>query len=137
MVSCALLYNFTGKKAEMTKMVCMMMNIRFKSVGQEDYHQPLGALLGMEDVPLKEAKADNAPMAEEMLLLHGFNSDKLQKFLTALQRVGVGRIDLKAMLTENNRTWSGLDLYEELCQERDYFKQKEEEKRRQQAEDKK
>ena len=48
-------------------MVCMMMNIRFKSVGQEDYHQPLGALLGMEDVPLKEAKADNAPMAEEML----------------------------------------------------------------------
>ena len=45
MVSCALLYNFTGKKAEMTKMVCMMMNIRFKSVGQEDYHQPLGALL--------------------------------------------------------------------------------------------
>ena len=122
MVSCALLYNFTGKKAEMTKMVCMMMNIRFKSVGQEDYHQPLGALLGMEDVPLKEAKADNAPMAEEMLLL---------------QRVGVGRIDLKAMLTENNRTWSGLDLYEELCQERDYFKQKEEEKRRQQAEDKK
>ena len=121
MVSCALLYNFTGKKAEMTKMVCMMMNIRFKSVGQEDYHQPLGALLG----------------TEEMLLLHGFGADKLQKFLTALQRVGVGRIDLKAMLTENNRTWSGLDLYEELCQERDYFKQKEEEKRRQQAEDKK
>ena len=124
MVSCALLYNFTGKKAEMTKMVCMMMNIRFKSVGQED-------------LPLKEAKTDNAPMAEEMLLLHGFGADKLQKFLTALQRVGVGRIDLKAMLTENNRTWSGLDLYEELCQERDYFKQKEEEKRRQQAEDKK
>ena len=112
MVSCALLYNFTGKKAEMTKMVCMMMNIRFKSVGQEDYHQPLGALLGMEDVPLKEAKADNAPMAEEMLLLHGFGADKLQKFLTALQRVGVGRIDLKAMLTENNRT--GL-IYTKNC----------------------
>lgn len=56
-----------------------------------------------------------------------------------MQRVGVGRIDLKAMLTENNRTWSGLDLYEELCQERDAFKQMEEEKRRQkqQAEDKK
>ena len=119
-------------------MVCMMMNIRFKSVGQEDYHQPLGALLGMEDVPLKEAKADNAPMAEEnAFCCTGFGADKLQKFLTALQRVGVGRIDLKAMLTENNRTWSGLDLYEELCQERDYFKQKEEEKRRQQAEDKK
>lgn len=134
MVSCALLYNFTGKKAEMTKMVCMMMNIRFKSVGQEDYHQPLGALLGVEGVALKEPKADNAPMTEEMLLLHGFGADKLQKFLVALQRVGVGRIDLKAMLTDNNRTWSGLELYEELCQERDYFKQKkEEEKQKQQA----
>ena len=104
------------------------MNIRFKSVGQEDYHQPLGALLGIEGVELKEAKADNEPMAEEMLLLHGFGADKLQKFLTALQRVGVGRIDLKAMLTENNRTWSGLDLYEELCKERDAFKKLEEEK---------
>ena len=57
---CFIIYR---QKAEMTKMVCMMMNIRFKSVGQEDYHQPLGALLGMEDVPLKkEAKADNAPI---------------------------------------------------------------------------
>lgn len=131
MISCALLYNFNGKKAEMTKMVCMMMNIRFKSVGQEDYHQPLGALLGVEGVEQKPAKDDNEPMAEEMLLLHGFGADKLQKFLTALQRVGVGRIDLKAMLTENNRTWSGLDLYEELCKEREAFKKLEEEKRRQ------
>ena len=71
MVSCALLYNFTGKKAEMTKMVCMMMNIRFKSVGQEDYHQPLGALLGMEDVPLKEAKADNGRNAFAARLWRG------------------------------------------------------------------
>ncbi len=131
MVSCALLYNFNGKKDEMTKMVCMMMNIRFKSVGQEDYHQPIGALLGLEDAAGKEPQEGNEAMQEEMLLLHGFDMDKLQKFLTALQRVGVGRIDLKAMLTENNRTWSGLELYEELCREREAFKKLEEEKRNQ------
>lgn len=36
---------------------------------------------------------------EEMLVLHGFDGSKLQKFLIALQRVGVGRIELKAMIT--------------------------------------
>ena len=69
-----------------------------------------------------------------MLLLHGFDGSKLQKFLTALQRVGVGRIELKAMLTENNKSWSGLSLYEELCQERAAFKQMEAEKRNQTTE---
>lgn len=64
--------------------------------------------------------------------MHGFDGSKLQKFLTALQRVGVGRIDLKAMLTENNKTWSGLALYEELCQEREAFKKLEAEKRNKQ-----
>jgi hypothetical protein len=46
-----------------------------------------------------------------------------------LQRVGVGRIELKAMITENNKSWNGLALYEELCQEREAFKKMEAERR--------
>ena len=64
-----------------------------------------------------------------MLVLHGFDGSKLQKFLIALQRVGVGRIELKAMITENNKSWNGLALYEELCQEREAIKNMEAERR--------
>ena len=120
--SLALLYNFQDEKLKMTKMVCMMMQVRFKEVALSEYNQPLGALLGLLDIDAVTEGYTGTELQEEMLLLHGFDGSKLQKFLTALQRVGVGRIDLKAMLTENNKTWSGLALYEELCQEREAFK---------------
>lgn len=127
--SVALLYNFQDEKLKMTKMVCMMMQVRFKEVALSEYNQPLGALLGLPDIDSVAEGYTGVELQEEMLLLHGFDGSKLQKFLTALQRVGVGRIDLKAMLTENNKTWSGLVLYEELIQEREAFKKLEAEKR--------
>lgn len=127
--SVALLYNFQDEKLKMTKMVCMMMQVRFKEVALSEYNQPLGALLGLPDIDSVAEGYTGVELQEEMLLLHGFDGSKLQKFLTALQRVGVGRIDLKAMLTENNKTWSGLMLYEELSQEREAFKKLEAEKR--------
>lgn len=130
--SLALLYNFQDEKLKMTKMVCMMMQVRFKEVALSEYNQPLGALLGLLDIDAVTEGYTGTELQEEMLLLHGFDGSKLQKFLTALQRVGVGRIDLKAMLTENNKTWSGLVLYEELCQEREAFKKLEAEKRNKQ-----
>lgn len=130
--SLALLYNFQDEKLKMTKMVCMMMQVRFKEVALSEYNQPLGALLGLPDIDAVTEGYTSTELQEEMLLLHGFDGSKLQKFLTALQRVGVGRIDLKAMLTENNKTWSGLALYEELCQEREAFKKLEAEKRNKQ-----
>ncbi len=120
--SAILLYNFQDEKLKMTKMVCMMLKIRFKEINRSEYNQPLGALLGLPDIKNEVEPYFGEELSEEMLLLHGFDGSKLQKFLTALQRVGVGRIDLKAMLTENNKTWSGLALYEELCRERDEFK---------------
>ena len=108
------------------------MQVRFKEVALSEYNQPLGALLGLLDIDAVTEGYTGTELQEEMLLLHGFDGSKLQKFLTALQRVGVGRIDLKAMLTENNKTWSGLALYEELCQEREAFKKLEAEKRNKQ-----
>lgn len=129
MQSFALLYNFSGKKAEMTKMICMMMAIKYKDVPVSDYHQPLGALLGLDGIERVDDVKENTPFAEEMLLLHGFDGAKLQKFLEALKRLGVGKIDLKAMLTETNKTWNAIELYAELCEEREAFRKMEEERK--------
>ena len=117
--SVALLYNFNEEKLKMIKMVCMMMQVRFKEVARAEYEQPLGALLGISGIENHGEVYQGEEFQEEMLVLHGFDGSKLQKFLIALQRVGVGRIELKAMITENNKSWNGLALYEELCQERE------------------
>ena len=113
--SVALLYNFNEEKLKMIKMVCMMMQVRFKEVARAEYEQPLGALLGISGIENHGEVYQGEEFQEEMLVLHGFDGSKLQKFLIALQRVGVGRIELKAMITENNKSWNGLALYEELC----------------------
>ena len=105
------------------------MQVRFKEVARAEYEQPLGALLGISGIENHGEVYQGEEFQEEMLVLHGFDGSKLQKFLIALQRVGVGRIELKAMITENNKSWNGLALYEELCQEREAFKKMEAERR--------
>lgn len=127
----ALLYNFDAEKLKLTKMVCMMMQVKFKEVSSVDYNQPLGYLLGITGVGATDVAYAGEELNEEMLVLHGFDGNNLQQFLTAMQRLGVGRIDLKAMLTENNKTWSAIELFEELCQEREAFKKMEMEKNNQ------
>lgn len=126
--SFALLYNFRDEKLKIAEMVCVMMKVKFYEVSLNDYNQPLGALLGLPDINRVDDSYEGEELQEEMLLLHGFDGGKLQKFLIALQKLGIGRIDLKAMLTENNKTWSGLALYEELCLEREAFNKMEVEK---------
>ena len=46
------------------------------------------------------------------MLICGINQVKLQSLLNALYKNGVGRIDLKAMLTPNNISWNSIMLYE-------------------------
>ena len=108
--SVALLYNFNEEKLKMIKMVCMMMQVRFKEVARAEYEQPLGALLGISGIENHGEVYQGEEFQEEMLVLHGFDGSKLQKFLIALQRVGVGRIELKAMITENNKSWKLKDV---------------------------
>ena len=86
--SVALLYNFNEEKLKMIKMVCMMMQVRFKEVARAEYEQPLGALLGISGIENHGEVYQGEEFQEEMLVLHGFDGSKLQKFLIALQRVG-------------------------------------------------
>lgn len=86
--SVALLYNFNEEKLKMIKMVCMMMQVRFKEVARAEYAQPLGALLGISGIENHGEVYQGEEFQEEMLVLHGFDGSKLQKFLISLQRVG-------------------------------------------------
>lgn len=78
--SVALLYNFNEEKLKMIKMVCMMMQVRFKEVARAEYEQPLGALLGISGIENHGEVYQGEEFQEEMLVLHGFDGSKLQKF---------------------------------------------------------
>lgn len=128
--SVALLYNFNEEKLKMIKMVCMMMQVRFKEVARAEYEQPLGCFIGnFWNRKSRRSLSGRRISWKKCWCCMDLTGSKLQKFLIALQRVGVGRIELKAMITENNKSWNGLALYEELCQEREAFKKMEAERR--------
>ena len=127
--STVLIFNFSEEKLKMLKMVCMMMGIRFKIIPKENYLQPIGALFAIEGIEMNDKIYTGEEFSEEMMLLCNFNSEKLQKFLQGTQRLGVGKIDLKALLTEHNKTWSPIEIFAELNKERAEFKKLEAERK--------
>ena len=59
---------------------------------------------------------------KEMVFLCGFDMHLLNRFLVAVKKSKLQRVELKAMLTPANRQWSGRHLLQELAAEHVYMK---------------
>ena len=73
--------------------------------------------LKQEVVELLRQAAQN-----EMVFLCGFDMYMLNRFLAAVKKSKLQKVELKAMLTPNNRQWSGRHLLQELAAEHVYMK---------------
>lgn len=118
-----LLYNFTDSARVLkTKQALMPLGFRLKAVEKKDYLKPVGVLAGVKDME-EEALSDEVREYEgtgfedEMLLMAGFTSAQIDALIRALRKTGVGRIDYKAVLTESNKSWDSIKLYEEIKKE--------------------
>ena len=60
---------------------------------------------------------------QEMVFLCGFDMHMLNRFLAAVKKSKLQKVELKAMLTPANRQWSGRHLLQELAAEHVYMKQ--------------
>lgn len=114
------LYNIKNKSYEKKlKLHLIRLGIRMKEVKPADYIQPLGVLVGNPPIsPLNNILEE--PFSEEMLLMVGFTSQRMDLLLSTLRKEGI-RIPLKAVLTEHNINWSSIELYHELKQEHEKF----------------
>jgi len=71
----------------------------------------------------KEAEQQLMQAAQkEMVFLCGFDMHLLNRFLAAVKKSKLQRVELKAMLTPANRQWSGRHLLQELAAEHVYMK---------------
>ena len=59
---------------------------------------------------------------QEMVFLCGFDMHMLNRFLAAVKKSKLQKVELKAMLTPANRQWSGRHLLQELAAEHVYMK---------------
>lgn len=123
-----LLYNFTDKKRALkVKQALLPLGIKLKPVQKEDYLKPLEALInrGAEEAEgALQAKAYDGPgFTDEMLLMAGFTSGRIDILIQALRKWGVGKVNYKAVLTDTNRYWDSLKLYDEIRKEHETMSQ--------------
>ncbi|AKN29919.1 hypothetical protein Ccar_03310 [Clostridium carboxidivorans P7] len=92
------------------------LRVKIKKVDKEEYLQPIGYLVGKKDIDPIVEKYEGPELGDEMLLFSDLAGTKLNQLLLSLKKSAV-RINLKAVLTQNNEKWNTIQLYEELSKE--------------------
>ena len=94
--------------------VMRQLQIIVVPVPSTQYAQPLQAVIAEET----GAAFPWPEFAEPMLVMAGLESEDIDAVLAALKRNQI-RIDLKAIVTPINQSWTSLQLYGALCRERE------------------
>ena len=112
-----LLYNMDNEKSRKLKMLMIRMGMRIRMVDKEDYGSPVGILAGLKEITLEDPNAEVMDFNDEMMILRGFTNARLDLFLQAMRKEGIGRINYKAILTPTNARWNSWQLYQEIKKE--------------------
>ena len=77
-------------------------------------------LLGLKQ-PDKILQNPGIELPEPLLVMHGFSSEGVDSVLKLLRENQI-RIDLKAVTTPTNLSWTALQMFAELQREREAFR---------------
>lgn len=121
------LYYSTGdprmkKKEMMMKSVLVRMGVKIRNVTPDQVLESVGYLAGVPGFEKREAvdlaETEEMPqITEQMLVMKDFTSRRIDTFLLNLRKAKVPKINLKAIVTEQNAGWSFYHLYEEIGEE--------------------
>lgn len=118
-----LLYHIPVQEKMKLMPVLLRQGCQAVTVPRERYHAKLGVLAGVveeeRDIPVYEG----SDLPESMMVFCGCPDSLLDILLADLRQSGV-RVSLKAVLTPYNQSWTTLELYRELHQERQAFLEK-------------
>lgn len=114
-----LLYNFDGDRLPKVKRALLPLKFFLKTVSKEDFSQPIGVLAGIKGIEPVEGKYDGDGFDDEMIVMGGFTSAKIDALVRALNKNGIGKIDLKAVITPTNVNWNSVELYKAVKADHD------------------
>ncbi len=130
-----LLYTTDQNKKRQITALLQELKIALKEITYADLKKPLATVVlpasgngGKTDIavpalPGASGTVTIPPMyvQPELLIMHGFSSDRMDEFLAAYKKRGIAPISLKAVVTPRNLTWSVYDLTQELSREHEAF----------------
>lgn len=113
-----LLYNLdNSERGRKIKFILVRMGVRIKNVKKEDYLKPIGALAGLAGVEAGDSVYDGPGFTEEMLVMKGFTGLQIDDMILRFRKERLDKINLKAVMTDTNKTWDSITLYENLKEE--------------------
>lgn len=112
-----LLYNIGEEKGRQLRMLMIRMGMRVRMVEKIDYVKPIGTLAGIKDVTLEHPEGEVCDFQDEMMVMRGFSSSRLDLFLRNMRKAGITPIDYKAIVTPTNSRWNSWELYQEIKKE--------------------
>ncbi len=104
-----LMYNCSGPEFSRLRQIFAMLRLRMRVVEPDRYHVSLGEL----------SQGKGEPLPEVMLVFCGLPKALLNQVLEVIRVAKLPPIPMKAVLTTANQEWDTLQLYEELCKERE------------------
>lgn len=116
-----LLYNFSKERVQLVRRSLAPLHINVKCVNKKDFSQPVGYMAGIDGLEPVKGKGSVADFDEEMLVMCGFMGEMIDVLIAALRMGGVGKVELKAVITESNALWDGATLYKALSEERAFL----------------
>ena len=117
-MSKVLLFNLHGEKREKVlaaMKILIRLGIACREVSTAEQRNTIGALAGRNGAPAASA-AQNAVFEDEMLVMDDLSSDQFHGLLDGLRRNNIP-VALKAVVTEQNLTWTAAELYDSLLEE--------------------
>ena len=111
----AMFYNFSDERFRKAKFALMPLKIQVKKVEKEDFNQPIGFhCKASRALSLQAEKFDGDGLDEEMIVMHNFTNKTIDSLIRALNKCGVGRVPLKAVITPTSKDWDSLTLIKAL-----------------------
>ena len=120
----ALFYNFSEERMRKAKFSLLPLKIRTKAVSKAEFNQPLGFLAGIKDIEPSKTEFDGEGFDEEMIVMHNFTSKTIDNLIRALNKCGVGRVPLKAVITPTNKDWNSVQLFKAVKADSDEMAKK-------------
>ena len=111
-----LTFNLNETRLSKLRFLCMKLGLLVKPVPAEDFCQPISALCGLSE---KAATSPAEAFPEEMLIFCHMDNAQVNRFLQTAKQMRFAPVDLKAILTPTNASWTSKQLYDELRQERE------------------
>ena len=112
-MSKVLLFNIRGEKRQKLLLLLIRLGLACREVSPAEQGKTIAALTERKDAP---AAVPKLSFMDEVLVMDGLSSDQFHGLLDGLRRERIP-VALKAVVTEQNLSWTDADLHDALLEE--------------------